>query len=261
MALAQLTTARTWPESFFEAKWHRTLVDPAAGLPSRVLAHAPSATRTVAGSSSAATGCEARAAQSRAAAMCGGGVMSRVAGLNAQPNSACRSTFGSGAPGSFLLRAMVTVTRASATDRRDTGARFAHLASVAAARGRRAAVRSARRPACHAAAGARGWPGPAQNATATGAPAPRRAAPRLQAAPAAGQVRPPLARWPPPRRRRRWPPGTSAGATRCALRHCCTRSARHPWRQRTRRHGPGGRTGLLRGRPPRHSPARTRPLS
>ena len=33
--------------------------------------------------------------------MWGGGVMSRVAGLNAQANSACRSTFGSGAPGSF----------------------------------------------------------------------------------------------------------------------------------------------------------------
>ena len=62
--------------------------------------------------------------------MCGGGVMSRVAGLNAQPNSACRSTFASGAPGSFVLRAMVTVTRASATDRRETGARFAHLASA-----------------------------------------------------------------------------------------------------------------------------------
>ena len=62
--------------------------------------------------------------------MWGGGVMSRVAGLNAQANSACRSTFGSGAPGSFAVRAMVTVTRASATDRRETGARFAHLASV-----------------------------------------------------------------------------------------------------------------------------------
>ena len=62
--------------------------------------------------------------------MRGGGVVSRVAGLNAQANSACRSTFGSGAPGSFAVRAMVTVTRASATDRRETGARFAHLASV-----------------------------------------------------------------------------------------------------------------------------------
>ena len=62
--------------------------------------------------------------------MCGGGVVSRVAGLNAQANSACRSTLESGAPGSFLVRAMVTVTRASATDRRETGARFAHLASA-----------------------------------------------------------------------------------------------------------------------------------
>jgi hypothetical protein len=49
---------------------------------------------------------------------------------NAQANSACRSTLGSGAPGSFLLRPIVTVTRASATDRRETGARFAHLTSV-----------------------------------------------------------------------------------------------------------------------------------
>ena len=57
--------------------------------------------------------------------MWGGGVLSRVAGLNAQENSACRSTVGSGAPGSFAARAMVTVTRASATDRRETGARFA----------------------------------------------------------------------------------------------------------------------------------------
>jgi hypothetical protein len=55
--------------------------------------------------------------------MWGGGVTSRVAGLNAQANSACRSAFGSGAPGSFVLRAMVTVTRASATERRETGAR------------------------------------------------------------------------------------------------------------------------------------------
>ena len=56
--------------------------------------------------------------------------MSRVAGLNAQPNSACRSTLPSGAPGSLAVRATVTVTRASATDRRETGARFGHLASV-----------------------------------------------------------------------------------------------------------------------------------
>ncbi len=50
--------------------------------------------------------------------------------LNAQAKSACRSTLGSGAPGSFLLRAIVTVTRASAIDRRETGARFAHLTSM-----------------------------------------------------------------------------------------------------------------------------------
>ena len=62
--------------------------------------------------------------------MWGGGLVVRVAGLNAQANSACRSIFGSGASGSFLVRAIVTVTRASATDRRETGARFAHLASV-----------------------------------------------------------------------------------------------------------------------------------
>ena len=58
--------------------------------------------------------------------------MSRVAGLNAQVNSACRSTLGSGAPGSLVARAMVTVTRASATDLRETGARFGHLASAEA---------------------------------------------------------------------------------------------------------------------------------
>ncbi len=55
--------------------------------------------------------------------MWGGGVMPRVAGLNAQENSACRSTLGSGAPGSFSLSAIVTVTRASATERRETGAK------------------------------------------------------------------------------------------------------------------------------------------
>ena len=58
------------------------------------------------------------------------GRLSRVAGLNAQANSACRSTLRSGAPGSLAVRAMVTVTRASATDRRETGARFGHLASA-----------------------------------------------------------------------------------------------------------------------------------
>ena len=51
--------------------------------------------------------------------MWGGGVMPRVAGLNTQENSACRSTLGSGAPGSFSLSAIVTVTRASATERRE----------------------------------------------------------------------------------------------------------------------------------------------
>jgi hypothetical protein len=95
-----------------------------------VRAHAPSARRTVAVSFSSATGSEARSAQSRAAAIFADGSVSRVAGLNAQPNSACRSTFGSGAPRSFAVRAMVTVTRASATDRRETGARATHLASV-----------------------------------------------------------------------------------------------------------------------------------
>ena len=54
----------------------------------------PSASRTVAVSSSSPTASEARAAQSRAAAISGGGSLSRVAGLNAQANSACRSTFG-----------------------------------------------------------------------------------------------------------------------------------------------------------------------
>lgn len=39
---------------------------------------------------------EARSAQSRAAAILDGGLVSRVEGLNAQANSACRSTFGSG---------------------------------------------------------------------------------------------------------------------------------------------------------------------
>lgn len=40
----------------------------------------------------------------------------------------CRNTFASGAPGSSLASAMVTVTTASAADRRETGARFGHLA-------------------------------------------------------------------------------------------------------------------------------------
>jgi len=56
--------------------------------------------------------------------------VSRVAGLNAQANSALRSTLGWGAPFSFAVRAMVTVTRASATERRETGARPAHFASA-----------------------------------------------------------------------------------------------------------------------------------
>src|ERR1700722_6377194 len=42
----------------------------------------------------------------------GGG--SRGPGLNAQANSACRSTLGSGAPFALVVRATVTVTRASA---------------------------------------------------------------------------------------------------------------------------------------------------
>jgi hypothetical protein len=50
---------------------------------------AASASRTVAVSSSSATGSEARSAQSSAAAISGGGSVSRVAGLNAQANSAC----------------------------------------------------------------------------------------------------------------------------------------------------------------------------
>jgi len=41
----------------------RRWVDPAAGLPVKVRAHAPSASRTVAGSASALTGSEARATQ------------------------------------------------------------------------------------------------------------------------------------------------------------------------------------------------------
>jgi hypothetical protein len=91
---------------------------------------APRRAHTVAVSSSSATGSEARSAQSRAAAIFSGGLVSRVAGLNAQANSACRSTFGAGEPGSLAVSAMVTVTSASATDRRETGARFGHLASV-----------------------------------------------------------------------------------------------------------------------------------
>jgi hypothetical protein len=58
------------------------------------------------------------------------GSVSRVAGLNAQANSALRSTLGSGAPFSLAVSAMVTVTRASATERRETGARLGHLASA-----------------------------------------------------------------------------------------------------------------------------------
>jgi hypothetical protein len=45
-------------------------------------------------------------------------------------NSACRSTLGSDAPFFFAVRAMVTVTSASATERRETGAKFGHLASI-----------------------------------------------------------------------------------------------------------------------------------
>ena len=108
----------------------RRWVDPAAGLPARVLPHAPSASRTVAGSSSALTGSEARATHPRAAAISRGGTCSRVAGLNAQANSACRSTLPSGAPFSLAVSATVTVTRDSATERRETGARPAHLASA-----------------------------------------------------------------------------------------------------------------------------------
>jgi hypothetical protein len=59
-----------------------------------------------------------------------GGAWSRVTGSNAQPNSACRSSLGSGSPGSLVIRATVTVTRASASERRETGARFSHLASA-----------------------------------------------------------------------------------------------------------------------------------
>jgi hypothetical protein len=59
-----------------------------------------------------------------------GGSASRVAGLNAQANSALRSTLGSGALFSFAVSATVTVSRDSATDRRETGARFGHLASA-----------------------------------------------------------------------------------------------------------------------------------
>ena len=77
-----------------------------------------------------ALGACARTLTGKAAAIFPGGPVSRVAGLNAQPNSACRSTLGSGAPRSLAVSAMVTVTRASATDRRETGARVGHLASV-----------------------------------------------------------------------------------------------------------------------------------
>jgi hypothetical protein len=108
----------------------RRWVDPPTGLPVRLRAQAASTSRTVAVSSSSATGSEARSAQSSAAAISGGGSVSRVAGLNAQANSACRSTLGSAAPGSLVVRAMVTVTRASATERRETGARFGHFASA-----------------------------------------------------------------------------------------------------------------------------------
>jgi hypothetical protein len=67
---------------------------------------------TASGGRSAAT--EARSAQSSAAAIPGGGVMPRVAGLNAQANSARRSTLGSGAPSSSATVTRATVTRASA---------------------------------------------------------------------------------------------------------------------------------------------------
>jgi hypothetical protein len=109
---------------------HRPLAPlgrPGRRLPVRVRAQAASASRTVAVSSNSATGSEARSAQSRAAAILGGGSVLRVAGLNAQANSACRSTFGSGVPGSLVVRAMVTVSSASATDRRETGVRFLPL--------------------------------------------------------------------------------------------------------------------------------------
>jgi hypothetical protein len=41
--------------------------------------------------------------------------------LNAQPNNACRSTVPSGAPFPLAVSVIVTVTRASATERRETG--------------------------------------------------------------------------------------------------------------------------------------------
>jgi len=49
-----------------------------------------------------------------------------VAGLNAQANSACRSTLSSGAPGSFVARAIVTVTRASGVPTRPGAAAAWH---------------------------------------------------------------------------------------------------------------------------------------
>jgi len=61
----------------------RRCVDPAAGFPSRFLAQAVSASRTLAVSCSAATGSEARCAQSRAAATFSRGAWSRATGLNA----------------------------------------------------------------------------------------------------------------------------------------------------------------------------------
>ena len=84
----------------------------------------------VAASSSAATGSDAAAIHASAPAVSSGGVRLRVPGLNAQPNSDRRSSAGSGAPRRSRTSAIVTVVSASATERREMGARCGHLASV-----------------------------------------------------------------------------------------------------------------------------------
>src|SRR5215469_11479261 len=49
--------------------------------------------------------------------------------MNAQPNSACRSSLGSGTPNSLVIRATVTVTKASASQLRQP-ARLSALATI-----------------------------------------------------------------------------------------------------------------------------------
>jgi hypothetical protein len=118
-----------YPSALWKTARLRRWVVAAAGWPPRVRELASSAARTTAGFSSAVTGSDARAAQASGAATPGGG-SPQAAGLNAQPNSAARSTAGSGATRRVAVRATVTVVSASATDRREVPTSCGHFIPV-----------------------------------------------------------------------------------------------------------------------------------